>query len=522
MTPPITSTPENIPGEQGVPAEQSASPEQPTLREQTTRAFKWSYLSLGVNILLQPLFAAILARLLTQKEFGVLASGTVLSVLGLFVVDMGMGAALVQKPQLTAGNIRAAFTSSLLLGGLMSVSSWLLAPLAGQYFKNQEVVTVFRGFALCYVLVSLSIVSANLLRRQMDFRTLALAEVTAFVVGHGLFGLGSAALGYGALSLVISSAAQSILMVLITGYRARSSFRLTFRWADFRDLYAFGSRSSVASFADYISQNIDTLMIGRLYDLATLGLYNRAFTLVCTPLMSFSRSVSRVLEPSMSTVQSDRPRLRRAYLLSVTTMSVLLFPVALGIFVCAREIVLVLLGSKFLAAVPVVMALALYIPFPILATLSSTVVTATARLNARIAIQAAYLGVLLLAFFAAHMLGYGLVGFAGALLLVSVLRCLAYAVVVGNITGGGLRESTQAYTVGVLSGLAVAAPLLLVTTLMRQAHAPLPLLFISELLLGGGLLLAVLLFGPQTEVQGMLRRRARSLLGGRLGRWSKV
>ena len=513
---------ESVPRGESLPGDQGSLRDQSNLREQTTRAFKWSYLSLGVNILFQPLFAAILARLLTQKEFGVLASGMVLFVLGNFVADMGMGAALVQKPQLTAGNVRAAFTSSLLLGGLMSVSSWLLAPLAGQYFNNQEVVTVFRGFALCYVLVSLSIVSANLLRRQMDFRTLALAEVAAFLVGHGLFGLGSAALGYGAFSLVISSAAQYILMVIITGYKALSTFRLTFRWADFRDLYAFGSRSSVAGFADYISQNIDTLMIGRLYDLATLGLYNRAFNLVCTPLMSFSRSVSRVLESSMSAVQSDRPRLRRAYSLSVTTLSVLLFPVALGIFVCAREIVLVLLGSKFLAAVPVVMALALYIPFPILASLSSTVVTATARLNTRIAIQVAYLALLLLAFFAAHLLGYGLLGFAGALLLVSMLRCLAYAVVVGNITGGGLRESMQAYVVGILSGLTVAAPLLLVTVLMRQAHAALPLLFVSELLLGGGLLLALLLFGPQTEVRGMLRRRAGPLLGGRLRRWAKV
>ena len=508
------STPreENMLKGESLPPGESLSRNQGNLREQTTRAFKWSYLSLGVNIVLQPLFAAVLARLLTREEFGVLASGMVLFVLGNFVADMGMGAALVQKPQLTQGNIRAAFTSSLLLGGLLSVSSWLLAPLAGQYFKNQEVVALFRGFALCYILVSLAIVSANLLRRQMDFMTLALAEVAAFVVGHGLFGLGSAALGYGAFSLVISTVAQSILMLVITGYRARSSFGLTFRWADFRDLYAFGSRSSVAGFADYISQNIDTLMIGRLYDLATLGLYNRAFTLVCTTLR----------ENDISGVQSDRPRLRRAYSLSVTTMSVLLFPVALGIFVCAREIVLVLLGSKFLAAIPVVMALALYIPFPILATLSSTLVTATARLNTRIAIQVAYLGVLLLAFSAAHLLGYGLVGFAGALLLVSVLRCLAYAVVVGNITGGGLRESLRAYAVGMLSGLAVAAPLLLVTVLMRQAHVALPLLFVSELLLGGGLLLSLLLFGPQTELQGMLRRRARSLLGGRLGRRAKT
>ena len=483
-----------------------------TLREQTTRAFKWSYLSLGVNILMQPFFAAILARLLTREQFGVLASGMVLFVLGNFVADMGMGAALVQKPTLTRGNIRAAFTSSLMLGGLMSLTGWFLAPLAGHYFKNPDVTTVFRGFALSYIILTLSIVSTNLLRRNMNFKALVIAELVAYLVGHGIFGLGSAALGYGALSLVISTFAQNILLLVITVWVARFPFGLTFKWDDFRELYAFGSRSTLAGFADYVSQNVDTLMIGRLYDLTTLGLYNRAFNTVCTPLMSFSRSVARVMESSMSAVQNEPARLRRAYTLGVTTLSVLLFPIALGIFVCAREIVLVLLGAKFLAAVPVVMALALYIPFPILANLSSTLVTATARLNSRIMIQVGYLALLVLAFLVAYHMGFGLVGFAVALMLVSVMRCLAYAVVVGNITGGGLGMSLRAYGVGIASGLAVGVPLYLVSMLLRQVHLALPLLFLAELLIGGGLLLALLLFGPQTEVQSMLQNRLRPLL----------
>ncbi len=167
-----------------------------TLREQTTRAFKWSNLLLGVNVLGQLVFGAVLARLLTRTEFGVVASGMVLFVLGNFVADMGMGAAIVQKAKLTPGNIRAAFTSSLLLGAVMTLVGWTIAPLAGHYFKNPEVVTVFRGLSLSYVLLTLSIVSTNLLRRKMDFRTLVVAELVAYLVGTGCWA-GSAALGDG-------------------------------------------------------------------------------------------------------------------------------------------------------------------------------------------------------------------------------------------------------------------------------------------------------------------------------------
>jgi lipopolysaccharide exporter len=482
-----------------------------TLREQTTRAFKWSYISLAVNVLVLPLFAAILARLLTQQQFGVMASGNVLFALGYFIADMGMGAAIVQKAKLTKGNVRAAFTSSIVLGGSMTLVGWFLAPLAGYFFKDPEVVHVFRGFSLTYIALALSVVSVNLLRRKMNFKALVIAEIVSLLIGHGIFGLGAAKLGYGAFSLVISSFAQNVLLLIITFSVARFPVGLTFRWKDYKELYAFGTKSTVAGFADYMSQNVDALMIGHFYGVTVLGLYDRAFKIVCTPLMSFSRSASRVLESSMSAVQNDQAKLRRAYVLSVTTMSVLMFPVAFGIFICAPEIISVLLGKKFLAAVPVSMVLALYIPFPILSSLSSTLVTATAQLGARIRIQLGYLLLLTLAFLASHFLVGNLIGFAVVLALVSILRCLAYAVVVGRIIGGGMGISLRPYLTGMISGLAVAVPLWLATVLLRP-HLPLPLMLISELLLGGGLMAAVLLFGPETELQDIVKRRLRPVL----------
>lgn len=483
------------------------------LREQATRAFKWSYLLLAVNLVMQPLFAAILARLISRAEFGVLTLGQTLFILGNFIAEMGLGAALVQKAVLSEGNVRAATTSSVLLGGFMTLLAWFTAPLAGQLFHNPEVVPIFRGFAGTYIILSLSIVSTHMLRREMRFKALILAELFSYLVGHGIFGLSSAWLGFGAMSLVISTYAQNILLLIAATWLARTPFAMTLHWPYFRELYAFGSRVSLVGIIEYFSTTIDVFMIGRLYGNVTLGVYGQAYKTVCIPLLSISRTLSRVVDSSMSAVQDDQPRLRRAYFLGVSTLSVLLFPVVFGIVVCAHEIVLVLLGRKFIDAVPIVQVLALYIPFPVLANLSSSVATATARLNVRIWIQLVYIVGLAAGFLLVHQLGLGVIAFAGVLAVAGLLRCLYYAAVTGHILGSNVWLSVRAYGTGVLCGLVVAAPLAGAVWLMRDLHLALPLVFVAELLLGGLLLLAVLVFGPPTELQGLLRRQISARLG---------
>jgi lipopolysaccharide exporter len=488
------------------------------LKERTLRAIKWSSLSFLTTVILTPLFAAVLARLLTKEEFGLFAIGLSLYAVGQYIADFGIGQALVQKSDLTDEDIRAGFTSSVVLGLLATVLVWSVAPVVGHFLKHDDVVPLVRAFACLYVLSSLATVSTSLLRRALHFKPLMVAEVGSYVIGQGLFGLGAAYLGYGAYSIVISVAVQYIIQLSVSYYFGRHPFRFTFRRDSYRALYAFGGRASVVSFLEFLSLNLDTFMIGRLYGVATLGLYNRGYSTVYAPLISLARSLTRVLAPSFSVVQHDQPKLRRAYLSGLMALSVLLFSMAAGVFVSAREIVLVLLGEPFAAAIPIVQVLALFIPFPVLSNLSAVLAEASARLNAKIAIQSVYLVGLAAAYWSVYRLGFGVVAFAGVLVVAGALRSAAYAVVARRIIGGGGKEIARTYAVGLACGLAVAAAMFAAVYPLRKTGLSPFVLFGIEGVLGATLLLAVLLLGPPNELQNQARTLLRNVLS-RTERW---
>jgi O-antigen/teichoic acid export membrane protein len=475
------------------------------LRQKTVRALQWSYLSALTNVLLAPVFAAILARLLTREDFGLFAFGMSLYAVGLFIADFGIGQALVQKHHLTEEDIRAGFTSSLGLGLLASALVWLAAPLAVHVLDHPEVVRFVRFFACLYPLAALATVSTSLLRRALNFKPLMIGDVGAYVIGQGVFGLGAAYLGLGAFSLIISVAVQYLIQLGVSYTYGRHPFRLTFRPEPYRALYAFGGRVSLVSFLEFASVNLDTWMIGRFYGAAALGVYNRGYNAVYAPLISLARSLTRVLAPSFSAVQHEQAKLRRAYLTGLLAVSVVLFSVAAGVFVCAREIVLVLLGERFAGAIPIVQLLAVFIPFPVLANLSAVLAEATARLNTKIAIQASYLLLLAAAYVGVYRLGGGIVDFAGVLVVAGALRSVAYALVARNILGGGGREIARAYAVGLGCAVTVGGVLFALVAPLRGVVSSPFVLFGIELGLGGVLLAAVILLGPATEVQVQAR-----------------
>ncbi|CAM3951730.1 lipopolysaccharide biosynthesis protein [Deinococcus frigens] len=475
------------------------------LKSRTVNAVKWSYLTMGIATVLGLVFTAILSRLLTPAEFGVVAIAFVLQRFGQFIADLGVGQALVQKPELSGEDVQAGFTSSIGLGLLATVAAWLLAPLAGQYFNMPDLVMVFRGYAVAYLLNAMIIISQSLLRRQLKFRPLMIGELVSLVIGHGLFGLGAAALGFGAFSLAISQIAQALIQMVILYAYTRHSLRLTFRPDSYRHLYAFATRVTVINFLEFVSTNLDSIMLARLYPTAQLGLYSRGYKAIGTPAMSFATSLTRVLAPSFSAVQSEPERLRRAHHSALLALLIVISCVAGGIFVAAPEVVGVLLGSQFVGAVILVKIFALAVPFMASSNLAGVLAEATANLSVKLRIQAVYTVGLALAFWTAYSLGGSITAIATVLLGGTVLRNFALELLARSIVGSG-REILQSYGVGLLCGLGTAVAFYIVVIPLRSLGTPLPLLFLAELVVGAIALSAAIFLGPPNELKTLAQR----------------
>lgn len=311
------------------------------------RSIKWTYLASSSTAMMQIVFLAILARIISPEAFGLVAMGSMVVRFGSYFAQLGIGQALVQRHELRSDHRSAGYIASAVLGVSFSAACWFIAPLVGSIFNSREVVDVLRVLCLSFALTGLFITPNAICRREMRFKEIAIVEMIAYAVGYGS-GLLYALNGGGVNALILAALVQSAVLAVGFNILVRPG-RLPFpRWKPFRELFEFGGGVSVISVLEYISENLDTLAVGRFAGAASLGVYSRGTSLVKLPMLYLSTSLSRVLMPVLSRLQHDRPRAGRAYLRVLEIVSAVGVPLAFGMSAAAEELVLTVLGVEWL------------------------------------------------------------------------------------------------------------------------------------------------------------------------------
>lgn len=497
-------------------------PVRPTqLVAKTLNGVTWTYTATICSAVLQVVFAAIMGRLLAPEAFGLIAISHLVLNFGTYFARMGVGQALIQKAHLSSEELRAGFTSSVGLGGLIAALTWAAAPLAVAVFDEPEVVGVLRAMGLSLLLSGLGLTSHSLLRRELRFRETAIISMLSYSVGYFGVGLGMAAAGAGVWSLVGAALAQAGLMSVLSYARARHALTPTFDRDHYRPLYGFGSRVSVISFLEFLGQNLDTFMVGRYAGTALLGQYNRAYVLVNLPLNQLMTSLSGVLFPSFSQIQREPERVKRAYIGAVSVASAVLLPLCAGMAVASEEIVRVVLGDQWEAVIGILPLLALAGTFKVLTHFAAIVCEAQGELGKKLVLQSVFLVVLLLLLLPAR--GRGLAAYALAFAVGKVFQHGAYMALMNRLFGITMREYARVYGRAVAATGWTAAVIFSGRQLLLAVAAPLVVVLVVEVLLGAVTLLALLRIGVLRPLAVELHERlaqagVRTSGGGALSR----
>ncbi len=463
----------------------------------------WTYAGTLAGVAVQLVYTAVMGRLLSPADFGLLAMAAVVLRFGSYFAQMGVGSALVQKLEVTDRDVRAGVTSSLALGvgfaGLIVVA----APLAGQLF-SPEVVPVVRVMALSFVFEGTRVVSRSLMRRRLRFRTLAGIDLASHAVSYLLVGIGLALMGAGVWSLVAAALAQTALSSALQYGKTRHPLRPLLAWAEMKALYSFGGRVSIIGFLEFLGSNLDVLAIGRYTGQSALGHYNRAFLLVNLPFERFMTAVSTVLFPAVSRIQDDRERVRRAYMSTVSFAAALLLPTAVGIAVASDELVAVVLGPQWDRTADVLPVLAMAAAVGFLTHFAAVVAEAMAALNRKLLIQACYLVVLGGGIGATAARDGSLVDYAAVVLAAQLVRHLAYLHLATDILDLSFRDHTGVYGGPLATGGAAGALIFAVTLALGAADPPDVVVLMCQIATGTVVWLVAFLFGPLAETRRAL------------------
>jgi O-antigen/teichoic acid export membrane protein len=476
-----------------------------TLTHRTVHGLKWSYGSAVIDAAITVAVAAVLARLLHPAAFGLLAMGLVVLRFGQYFATMGVGSALVQKPELTDDDVRAGFTSSVLLGLVVFALFVICAPLVNILFRGPQVVTVVRVMALSFAISGTSITSLAILRRRLAFKQIALIENSTYAIAYGGVSITLAFLGAGVWSMVAGSllqyAAASVLYYVVT----RHKITPILRWQPYRRLYSFGARVSVISLLEYVTFNMDTLWIGHFSSEATLGIYNRAFNLASLPTGYLATSFSRVLFPSFSRIQKQTARLRGVYLPAIFVFSIIAMPLCWGMAAAAPQIVRVLLGNQWSGSVRPMSILALAMPFTLLSNFAGVLCEATAHLNVKMLIRASQI-VFVLALFA-FLTRFGPTGIATGYAIGQLATTLAYLLVLRSLLDTTLFDLLKTHRSGVVAGLVTAALIWGTSALGSIGGLPAVVVLLIEMVVGLAAVILWLLRASRGSAWWEIRRR---------------
>ncbi len=479
-----------------------------SLTAQTASGLSWFYLSTVALMAANLAYTATVSRLLLPVAFGLMAMANLVVLFINFFARMGLASALVQKPDLSRDEVRAASTAGILVGLACTGVVWILAPAVATLFRAPTLPPILRALSVSFVFMGWSMTGLGLLRREHRFRTLSVISIGTYVFGYLVVGVGLALLGAGVWSLVGASISSTATQAVWQYAIVRHPLLPVLRWEPYRDVCGYGARLSGAYLMDYIGGNLDTFTVSRVASTATLGQYTRAYYLVFQPLSNYlAQALTNVLFPPLSRIQKDLARLRRAYLTVVSLGNLMLFPICAGIAVAAHELVLVILGPQWTPAIGLVPWFALAGGCHVASQLTQLLADARAELNRSLAVQTAYiLGLGLLILLALRFQSRGVWVIAAAVAAAEVLRYVAYLSLARRVlvipSAQIWRAHIPAAFAAVIVALAISA-----TKWVLRGHAPTLVVFGAEALAGMLALALCIRFGPFPAIRQELWMR---------------
>ncbi len=435
-------------------------------------------------------FIAVLARILFPHDFGVIAGATIFIQLATLLVEVGIGATIVQIPGLTRDDIRIAGTLVFLNGILYFTLAQLLAPLAGEFLRIDGVTEVIRVLALVFIIQSFGIVPENLLVRQLDARRVMIAQLLARVVGTGGIGILLAWMGWGYWALVAATLAETGFKAVWLVVIVRPPMRPLLNRAGAKRLMRRGAGFSIAKVINFFALRANNMVVGRTMDAAALGLYSRAFNLMSVPSDLYSRIAERLVFPAMAQVQDDAPKLREAFLRGTELTSAIGMPMSALLAVLAPEVIDLILGSRWGAVIGPFAILCSATYFRLGAKVGGSLQRAKAATGPMITNQIVYVIMVVGGALIAYPYGINAVAMAGSIAVVAF-----YIVVNFNacrLVNVSLGDFVRSHLNGLLLALVATLCVQPVVWIMRMNGAPtLVTLSVSGAVLS---LLALLLF----------------------------
>ena len=329
-----------------------------SLKKQAIGGVKWTTTSSVVNTLIQLIQLAILTRLLSPSDFGLMALVMVVIGFSQIFIDMGVSNAIIYKQEVTSKQLSSLYWLNIIIGFLFFFLIVFSAPIISNFYNNEKLTPLIKLVAITFLIKPFGQQFMVLLQKNLRFNAIAKTDmITKFIsfvvvvtMAYKNFGVYSLAFG-----TIIFSFFSTMGYILYGRKLHRPKFYL--KISGLNEYISFGLFQMGERIIQYFAGQFDTILIGKLLGIEVLGIYNVAKSLVSKPAAVINPVITKVTFPLMSVVNNDISKLKSIFLKVINYLSFVNIPVYFLLAVLAKPIVLLMFGSKWIEAVPIIQIL---------------------------------------------------------------------------------------------------------------------------------------------------------------------
>ena len=301
----------------------------------------------------------ILARILAPNEFGLFGIAMLFLSLLEIISETGVNIFLIQEGDEIDSFLDTAWIVSIIRGTLIALVLFLLSPVISHFFNSPQSLNIMYAISIVPLIkgfINPSIVKfqKNLLfAREFIYRLIiyfldALVAILVALATHS------------AISLVYGLLAGAVFEVFASHLLVKPGPKLRFVKDKLKLIIKRGKWVTFAGVFNYLFENIDDAVVGRLLNTTYLGTYQMAYKVSSLPMTEVSDVIQKVTFPVYSKMADDKERLKKAFIKSLLATTLVVLPIGIILFFFPEEVVLILLGPKWLSVVPVIKVLSFF------------------------------------------------------------------------------------------------------------------------------------------------------------------
>lgn len=320
--------------------------DKPSFQQRTISGFMWKFCekicSQGMTLVVQ----IILARLLLPEEYGLVGYMVLFMTLADVFLLQGFSTALIQKRDADQIDFSSVFFANVFMAFIIYGVFFSVAPVVAAFYDEPLLIPVMRVMSLSVIIGSFSSVHNAILARNLEFKK-SFFRGLGYVFAYAFVGICMAYNHLGVWSLVYAKLAGlffgGVVLWLTVKWKPQCVLSVDRIWK----MFEYSSKVLLTNLLNTLFNNINSVIIGRFYTSADMGYYQRGENLPQAMMQSVDGTLSEVMYPAFSILQSDKDKLKSTLRRSMKTSTYIVFPMLIGLMVLAKPLIIFLFTEKW-------------------------------------------------------------------------------------------------------------------------------------------------------------------------------